>query len=86
MPHIIPIKDLKNTSEISDLCHKTDEPIYITKNGYGDMVIMSMEIFESTMRQLSMYRDIEISEKQIENGQIKGARTSLAGMRNKYDL
>ena len=45
---------------------KTDEPIYITQNGYGDMVIMSMEIFESIMRQLSMYRDIEISEKQIE--------------------
>ena len=86
MPHIIPIKDLKNTSEISELCHKTDEPIYITKNGYGDMVIMSMEIFESTMRQLSMYRDIEISEKQIENGQIKDARTSLAGMRGKYGL
>lgn len=36
MPHIIPIKDLKNTAEISDLCHKCDEPIYITKNGYGD--------------------------------------------------
>lgn len=47
MPQIIPIKDLKNTSEISDMCHKTDEPIYITKNGYGDMVIMSMEIYES---------------------------------------
>ena len=86
MPHIIPIKDLKNTSEISDLCHKTDEPIYITKNGYGDMVIMSMEIFERTMRQFSMYRDIEISEKQIENGQIEEARTSLAGVRNKYGL
>ncbi len=86
MPHIIPINDLKNTSEISDLCHKTDEPIYITKNGYGDMVIMSMEIFESTMRQFSMYRDIEISEKQIENGQIKDARTSLAEMRKKYGL
>ena len=86
MPHIIHNKDLKNTSEISDLCHKTDEPIYITKNGYGDMVIMSMEIFESTMRQLSMYRDIEISERQIENGQIKDARTSLAGMRAKYGL
>ena len=47
MPQIIPIKDLKNTSEISDMCHKSDEPIYITKNGYGDMVIMSMEIYES---------------------------------------
>ncbi|MCM1220029.1 MAG: type II toxin-antitoxin system Phd/YefM family antitoxin [Lachnospiraceae bacterium] len=86
MPHIIPIKDLKNTSEISELCHKTEEPIYITKNGYGDMVIMSMEIFESTMRQLSVYRDIEISEKQIENGQIKDARNALAEMRAKYGL
>lgn len=86
MPHIIPIKDLKNTSEISELCHKTDEPIYITKNGYGDMVIMSMEIFESTMRQLSMYHDIEISEKQIENGQTKDAKAALTGMRAKYGL
>ena len=66
MPQIIPIKDLKNTSEISEMCHKTDEPIYVTKNGYGDMVIMSMEIYESTMRQIAMYRDIEISEKQVE--------------------
>lgn len=63
MPQIIPIKDLKNTSEISEMCHKTDEPIYITKNGYGDMVIMSMEVFENTMSRLSMYQDIEISEK-----------------------
>lgn len=86
MPHIIPIKDLKNTSEISELCHKTDEPIYITKNGYGDMVIMSMEIFESTMRKLSMYRDIEISEKQIENGQTKDAKNALAETRAKYGL
>lgn len=86
MPHIIPIKDLKNTSEISDLCHKTDEPIYITKNGYGDMVIMSMEIFESSMQRLAMYHDIEISEKQIENGQIKDARIALKEMRAKYGV
>ena len=76
MPQIIPIKDLKNTPEISDMCHKTEEPIYVTKNGYGDMVIMSMEVYESTMRQIAMYRDIEISEKQIEAGQVKDARTA----------
>ena len=73
MPQIIPIKDLKNTSEISEICHKTDEPIYITKNGYGDMVIMSMENFESTMSRLSMYQDIEVSEKQIASGKVKDA-------------
>lgn len=86
MPQIIPIKDLKNTSEVSDMCHKAEEPIYITKNGYGDMVIMSMEIYENIMRQLSVYRDIEISEKQIENRQIKDAKTALAEMRAKYGL
>ncbi len=32
------------------MCHKTEEPIYVTKNGYGDMVIMSMETYESTMK------------------------------------
>ncbi|ESL02342.1 prevent-host-death family protein [Catonella morbi ATCC 51271] len=68
MPQIIPIKDLKNTSEISEMCHRATEPIYVTKNGYGDMVIMSLDTYEATMKQLSMYRDIEISEKQIEQG------------------
>lgn len=86
MPQIIPIKDLKNTSEISELCHKSQGPVYITKNGYGDMVIMSMEIYESTMRQINMYREIEISEKQIIVGQTKDARSSLAEMREKYGL
>lgn len=86
MPQIIPIKDLKNTSEISDMCHKTQEPIYITKNGYGDLVIMSMEIYENTIQQVKMYRDIDISEKQLENGQVKDAREALAGLRAKYGL
>ena len=86
MPQIIPIKDLKNTSEISDMCHKAEEPIYVTKNGYGDMVIMSMETYESTMRQISMYRDIEISEGQVESGQVKDARAALRGTRAKYGL
>ena len=86
MPQIIPIKDLKNTSEISDMCKKTKEPIYITKNGYGDMVIMSMDTYEETMKQLSMYRDIEISEQQIEKGQTKAARHALEELRTKYGL
>lgn len=86
MPQIIPIKDLKNTAEISELCHKSAEPIYITKNGYGDMVIMSMEIYEQTMKQLNIYKELELSEKQIQEGNIKDARTSLASMRERYGL
>ena len=62
MPKIIPIKDLKNTSDISEMCHRTDEPIYVTKNGYGDMVIMSMESDESRMKQslrAFLFREIQ---------------------------
>lgn len=65
IPKIIPIKDLKNTSDISEMCHRTDEPIYVTKNGYGDMVIMSMESYESQMKRIEMYEDIEASKTQI---------------------
>ena len=49
MPQIIPIRDLKKTAEISDMCHNSEEPIYITKNGYGDMVIMSMETYDELL-------------------------------------
>ena len=86
MPQIIPIKDLKNTSKISDLCHKSQEPIYITKNGYGDMVIMSMDIYESTMKQMNILRELEISENQIKEGKVKDAKSSLASLRERYAL
>ena len=81
MPQIIPIKDLKNTSEISEMCHKAEEPVYITKNGYGDMVIMSMENYENTIQRLNVYRELEISEQQISEGRTKDARSSLSSMR-----
>ena len=86
MPQIIPIKELKNTSEISDLCHKTNEPIYVTKNGYGDMVIMSIENYESTLKELEMYQDIAISEYQIDIGETKDAKLAIQKMRKKYGL
>ncbi len=46
MPKIIPIRDLRNTSEISEMAHKMQEPIFITKNGYSDLVVMSAELYE----------------------------------------
>ncbi|MEG0688739.1 MAG: type II toxin-antitoxin system Phd/YefM family antitoxin [Hungatella sp.] len=63
MPQIIPIKELKNTAEISEMCRTAQEPIYVTKNGYGDMVIMSMEIYEKTMKRLSLYHELELANR-----------------------
>ena len=66
MPQIIPIKDLKNTSEISDMCHKTEEPIYVTKNGYGDMVVLSMEAFENLQFESEVYFKLQEAEREAE--------------------
>ena len=57
-----------------------------TKLSKMNKVIMSMENYESTMKQLTMYQDIEISERQIEAGQVKDARKALGEMRAKYSL
>ena len=54
MPKIIPIRDLRDTGRMSQMCSESREPIFITKNGYGDMVIMSMAVYEESLARLEM--------------------------------
>lgn len=68
------------------MCHRTDGPVYITKNGYGDMVLMSMESFEKIVRRFKMYEDMELAEKQLKEGESNDAKSSLSAMREKYGL
>ena len=86
MPQIIPIKELKNTSEISDMCHKIDEPIYITKNGYGDMVVMSIKTYEEKLERIEMYESILNGLANVEEGKIKDGPCALKELKAKYDL
>ncbi len=62
MPKIIPIRKLRDTNGISELCHSTEEPVFITKNGYGDMVIMSLETFEKNSGMSDFYGDVNFSK------------------------
>lgn len=62
MPRIIPIRELRDTTKMSELCHSTKEPVFITKNGYGDMVIMSMETFEENSGMSDFYSDVKFSK------------------------
>jgi len=86
MPQIIPIRDLKNTSEISDLCRSAGEPVFVTKNGYGDMVIMSMETYEERMRLLDVYTKLAAAEDEIRTGKVLSAEDSVKGLREKYGV
>ena len=47
MPKIIPLRELKNASKISEMCHQNDEPVFVTKNGVSDLVIMTSEKYDS---------------------------------------
>ncbi len=68
MPTIIPIRDLRNTSEISEMAHKTQEPIFVTKNGYSDLVVMSTELYEKIAKINRIDQAIFESEAEVENG------------------
>ena len=68
MPLIMPIRDLRNTSEISELAHKQQEPIFITKNGYSDLVVMSSELYDQFIKANRIDQIIYESEKEMNEG------------------
>lgn len=68
MPMIMPIRDLRKTSEISELAHKQQEPIFITKNGYSDLVVMSAELYDKFARVNRIDQAILEAEKEMEDG------------------
>lgn len=85
MLDIRPIKDLRDTSKISSLCHENDEPIFITKNGYGDLVVMSIETYEKKIAKAELYSKLAEAEQEIENGEdLLDGKTVLKNLREKY--
>ncbi|MBM7583131.1 prevent-host-death family protein [Caldicoprobacter guelmensis] len=63
MPHIRPVSDLRNKfAEISRIVHETGEPVFLTKNGYGDMVVMSMEAYEKKLFESEIYFKLKEAE------------------------
>ena len=83
---IIPIKDLRDTNKISDLCNESNEPIFITKNGYGDMVVMSIKTYEEKLERIEMYESILNGLTNVEKGKIKDGPCVLKELKAKYDL
>ena len=69
MPNIRPISDLRNNAnEISEFCRQHAEPVFITKNGVGDMVVMSIETYERQQALLNLYIKLAEAEEEIANG------------------
>ena len=81
----IPIRDLKNTAAVSEMCKKSAAPIFVTKNGYNDMVIMSAEVYDR-IRLVSVYEKLIEAEADIEEGRVLEGSASLRRLREKYGL
>lgn len=85
MPHIIPIKELKNTATISKLVEESDEPIFVTKNGYGSMVMMSMDVYEKAFARQHAIDLINESIREFEQtGEATDGKMFIQEMKAKY--
>ena len=85
MPLIKPIEDLRNTDEISDLAHKEQQPIFITKNGYSDLVIISAELYDKMSMDERIDQAIYSSEKEVSEGALPiRAEVFFDNMEKKY--
>ena len=86
MPQIRPITDLRKTNEISELCHAKNEPVFITKNGYGDLVVLSIEAYEELIETLHTDTAIREAEQELANGgELVEAHEALSALKKKYE-
>lgn len=72
MKKIRPVSDLRNSfAEISRFVHETKEPVFLTKNGYGDMVVLSMEAYEELQIESEIYNKLKEAERVAEETDIR---------------
>lgn len=83
---IIPMRDLKNTVEVERRCAEENGPVYVTKNGYGRLVVMDIEYYERTMRKMYDAQALIAGMEDVEAGRTKDGVSVLQNMREKYGL
>lgn len=87
MENIRPSAELRNKyNEISNLCKETREPVYITVNGHGDTVILSLEQFNQMQSELELLKMLSESEDDVRNNRVKPVADTFNDIRKKLDL
>ena len=84
MPSIRPSSDLRNNyNEISEFCNRSNEPVFITKNGKGDLAVMSIEAYEQLMGRFELYGKLQEGMNDIEQGNTRPFAEAMANMRSR---
>lgn len=81
---IVPMRDLKDTVKIENLCTKTKAPVFITKNGYGKLVVMDLECFERLMNQSYEAKIINESLSDLDTNKVIDGNLAKEEMKKKY--
>lgn len=83
---IIPMRDLKNTVEVERRCAEENGPVYVTKNGYGRLVVMDIEYFERTMRKMYEAQALIAGMDDVKAGLVADGASALKELRDKYGV
>lgn len=83
---IIPMRDLKNTVEVERQCKEEQGPIFVTKNGYGRLVVMDIEYYENTIQKMEEARLLIEALEDVEEGRVLDGKEALLKLREKYGI
>ena len=83
---IIPMRDLKNTVEVERQCKEEQGPIFVTKNGYGRLVVMDIEYYESTIQKMEEARLLIEALEDVKEGRVLDGKEALLQLKEKYNL
>ena len=83
---IIPMRDLKDTVEVEKKCAEANGPVFVTKNGYGRLVVMDIDYYERTMRKVYEAKKVSEGLSDFESGRITDGDTVRERISKKYGL
>ena len=83
---IIPMRDLKNTVEIERRCAEENGPVFVTKNGYGRLVVMDIDYYEKTMKKMYEAKTILGGLEDVKSGNTVDGDTAITDIRSKYGI
>ncbi len=83
---IIPIRALKDTVDIERRCSEENGPVFVTKNGYGCLVVMNIEYYEKTMRKIYEAKMLTEGIEDVREGRISDGKAVIDNIRSKYGL
>lgn len=81
---IVPMRDLKDTVKIEKICAESKSPIFVTKNGYGKLVVMDIDCFDRLLNEAYEIKMINEALDDVKAGRVSDAKEFLNEMKTKY--